>query len=47
MQFIRDILAEKKAAGKPVVSFEFFPPKTGFAKKQFAPTQWRDKLSQQ
>jgi methylenetetrahydrofolate reductase (NADPH) len=28
MQFIRDILAEKKAAGKPVVSFEFFPPKT-------------------
>ncbi len=28
MQFIRDILAQKKAAGKPVVSFEFFPPKT-------------------
>jgi methylenetetrahydrofolate reductase (NADPH) len=28
MRFIRDILAEKKAAGKPVVSFEFFPPKT-------------------
>src|SRR5664280_1726276 len=28
MQFIRDILADKKAAGKPVVSFEFFPPKT-------------------
>ena len=28
MKFIRDILAEKKAAGKPVVSFEFFPPKT-------------------
>ena len=28
MQFIRDILAGKKAAGKPVVSFEFFPPKT-------------------
>ena len=28
MQFIRDILAGKKAAGKPGVSFEFFPPKT-------------------
>ena len=28
MRFIRDIYAEKKAAGKPVVSFEFFPPKT-------------------
>ena len=28
MQFIRDILTKKKAAGKPVVSFEFFPPKT-------------------
>jgi methylenetetrahydrofolate reductase (NADPH) len=28
MKFIRDILAEKKAAGKPAVSFEFFPPKT-------------------
>jgi len=28
MKFIRDIYAEKKAAGKPVVSFEFFPPKT-------------------
>ena len=28
MKFIRDIFAEKKAAGKPVVSFEFFPPKT-------------------
>ncbi len=28
MKFIRDILAEKKASGKPVVSFEFFPPKT-------------------
>ena len=29
MQFIRDIHAAKLAAGKPVVSFEFFPPKTG------------------
>ncbi len=28
MKFIRDIYAEKKAAGQPVVSFEFFPPKT-------------------
>jgi len=28
MRFIRDIFAEKKAAWKPVVSFEFFPPKT-------------------
>jgi methylenetetrahydrofolate reductase (NADPH) len=29
MQFIRDIYAAKHAAGRPVVSFEFFPPKTG------------------
>ena len=28
MKFIRDILAGKKAAGQPAVSFEFFPPKT-------------------
>jgi methylenetetrahydrofolate reductase (NADPH) len=28
MKFIRDLLAEKKAAGQPAVSFEFFPPKT-------------------
>jgi len=28
MQFIRDIYAAKLAAGKPVISFEFFPPKT-------------------
>jgi methylenetetrahydrofolate reductase (NADPH) len=28
MRFIRDIFAGKKATGKPVVSFEFFPPKT-------------------
>ncbi|HZQ47870.1 MAG TPA: methylenetetrahydrofolate reductase [NAD(P)H] [Verrucomicrobiae bacterium] len=28
MEFVRDIIAAKKAAGKPVVSFEFFPPKT-------------------
>src|SRR5580658_5972419 len=28
MQFIRDIHARKAALGQPVVSFEFFPPKT-------------------
>jgi len=28
MQLIRDIFATKRAAGQPVVSFEFFPPKT-------------------
>src|SRR6202020_1301562 len=28
MQFIRDIYAEKMAANQPVISFEFFPPKT-------------------
>lgn len=28
MRFIRDIFAEKKVTGRPVVSFEFFPPKT-------------------
>ena len=28
MQLIRDIYAAKSAAGKPVISFEFFPPKT-------------------
>src|SRR5271156_4339501 len=28
MKFIRDIYAEKKATGKPAISFEFFPPKT-------------------
>ena len=28
MKFIRDIYAEKIAARRPVVSFEFFPPKT-------------------
>lgn len=28
MQFIRDIFAAKAATGTPVVSFEFFPPKT-------------------
>lgn len=28
MRFIRDIYAEKKVAARPVISFEFFPPKT-------------------
>ncbi|MGH7952776.1 MAG: methylenetetrahydrofolate reductase [NAD(P)H] [Limisphaerales bacterium] len=28
MEFIRDIYAAKRAANRPVVSFEFFPPKT-------------------
>src|SRR6185312_11931677 len=28
MQFVRDIHAARRAAGSPVVSFEFFPPKT-------------------
>src|SRR6266567_3004790 len=28
MQFIRDIYAASGASGKPVISFEFFPPKT-------------------
>lgn len=28
MQLVRDIYAAKAATGKPVVSFEFFPPKT-------------------
>src|SRR5450755_886588 len=28
MQFIRDIYAAKRAAKQPVISFEFFPPKT-------------------
>ena len=28
MEFIRDIHARKAAARQPVISFEFFPPKT-------------------
>ncbi|HWQ92228.1 MAG TPA: methylenetetrahydrofolate reductase, partial [Clostridia bacterium] len=28
MRLIRDIYATKAAAAKPVISFEFFPPKT-------------------
>src|SRR6266542_1653336 len=29
MQLVRDLYAAKKAAGQPVLSFEFFPPRTG------------------
>jgi methylenetetrahydrofolate reductase (NADPH) len=29
MQLIRDIYASKRAVNRPVISFEFFPPKTG------------------
>jgi methylenetetrahydrofolate reductase (NADPH) len=28
MKLVRDIYADKRAAGQPVISFEFFPPKT-------------------
>ena len=28
MQLVRDLYAKKRAAGQPVISFEFFPPKT-------------------
>jgi methylenetetrahydrofolate reductase (NADPH) len=28
MQFVRDIHARRRAEGRPVISFEFFPPKT-------------------
>src|SRR5438128_4139377 len=28
MQLVRDIYAAKGAVGQPVISFEFFPPKT-------------------
>ena len=28
MQLIRDIYAARPAGGRPVISFEFFPPKT-------------------
>ena len=33
MRFIRDIHAAKKALGQPVISFEFFPPKTNEGEK--------------
>jgi len=28
MQFVRDIYRDRRVAGRPVISFEFFPPKT-------------------
>jgi len=35
MRFIRDIYAEKAKAGRPVISFEFFPPKTEDGERKF------------
>jgi len=35
MRFIRDIYAEKAKAGQPVLSFEFFPPKTEEGERNF------------
>jgi methylenetetrahydrofolate reductase (NADPH) len=35
MRFIRDIYAEKAAARQPVISFEFFPPKTDEGDRNF------------
>jgi methylenetetrahydrofolate reductase (NADPH) len=35
MRFIRDIYAEKAKAGRPVLSFEFFPPKTEEGERNF------------
>ncbi|MDB6028102.1 MAG: Methylenetetrahydrofolate reductase [Verrucomicrobiales bacterium] len=35
MQLIRDIYARKIAAGQPVISFEFFPPKTEEGERAF------------
>ena len=35
MRFIRDIYAEKAKAGQPVISFEFFPPKTDEGERNF------------
>ncbi len=35
MQLIRDIYARKTAAGQPVISFEFFPPKTEEGERTF------------
>lgn len=33
IQFIRDLHAARRAAGRPVISFEFFPPKTDEGEK--------------
>ncbi|MCU0788248.1 MAG: methylenetetrahydrofolate reductase [NAD(P)H] [Verrucomicrobia bacterium] len=35
MQLIRDIYAERMAAGQPVISLEFFPPKTEDGERNF------------
>ncbi|MFN7137742.1 MAG: methylenetetrahydrofolate reductase [NAD(P)H] [Limisphaerales bacterium] len=35
MQLIRDIYAARKAKGQPVISFEFFPPKTDEGERSF------------
>ena len=35
MKYLRDIYAEKRAKGTPVVSFEFFPPKTEEGERTF------------
>jgi methylenetetrahydrofolate reductase (NADPH) len=35
MKYIRDIYAEHRKTGKPVISFEFFPSKTAEAEKTF------------
>jgi len=32
---IRDLYAAKRAAGRPVISFEFFPPKTEDGERNF------------
>lgn len=34
MQWIRDILSSCRAAGRPAISFEFFPPKTAEGERQ-------------
>jgi methylenetetrahydrofolate reductase (NADPH) len=39
MQFIRDIYAAKRAANRPVISFEFFPPKTAEGDRNLLETQ--------
>jgi len=39
MKFIRDILAAKTAAQQPVISFEFFPPKTDEGDRQLLKRQ--------
>ncbi len=38
MEFVRDIYSAKGALGKPVISFEFFPPKTDEGDRQLLET---------